>query len=513
MIKLYYFVALTLISQFLTAQLQFQDRIAWSEDPIIVTSGDDTRVYHEYRRTSLAGPGDFWGNTEDVEKVEERPFYLRSFVAQPNRNYTVEVVSANWEPINLPSGSTVELPSELTFNVSVSRQPEGWLGKIFAPAMLKTANGVARLTFLEIRLIPISGGVRPRSDFATNSVLREGTWFRFNVQETGVHKLTREFLSTELNINLEGVDPRDMVIYGQATTGKLPETINLESPDDLVEVPILIEGESDGSFDAGDFIVFHAFGPDELTFNESLNRFDYEKNIYTNTNSYFLRVGGARGRRVSDLPAASSGVITDSYDAVYHFEEDKFNILHELGGNSHGSGQSWWGEFFKAARGKEYRNLFRVPGFKVGENAKLRARMALRTDASSNFFLEYGDQRMASSTASRIRFGAQEQSVAAAPALLEGDLQLENENFSILLDYPVPSNADGSEGWLDWIQLRVRRQLFFENLEQFDFRDTRNSNETFISYQFDDFPADAVVWRVDGMDVRSAVGIRSKSNG
>ncbi len=512
MFKNYCFFTLFVASPFLVAQVQFQDKITWDEDPLVVSWNGEAHTFHEYRIIPLGGPDNFWGDSKEVEKVSERPSYLRSFAAEPNRNYIVEVVNVNLEPISLPSGSTVDLPSELTFNVSVSQQPEGWLGKVFAPALLRTASGVARLTFLDIRLVSTGGAARPRSDFATNSVLGEGTWFRFNVQETGVHKLTREFLTDELKMNLGGVDPRDIAIYGQSTTGKLPETINLTSPDDLVEIPISVEGESDGSFDAGDFIVFHALGPDPLVYNESLNRYDYEKNIYTNTNSYFLRVGNARGRRVSSLPTVSGGTVTDSYDAVYHFEEDKFNILHELGGNAHGSGQSWWGDFFKASREKEYKNLFRIPGFIPDESARLRARMALRTDASSNFFLEYEDQRIASSTASRIRFGAQEQSVAAVPSLLEGDIQLVDESFSVNLDYPIPSNADGSEGWLDWIQLRVRRKLTFGSLEQFDFRDTRNSNESLVSYRFEEFPTDAVVWRVDGADIRSATVSENRFN-
>lgn len=512
MIKVYCFTIFTFISSLLTAQLQFQDKITWKENPVVLTSNEETRFYYEYQIVPLAGPDDFWGNSEGIEKVKERPFYLRTFAAEPNRGYTVEVVSVNLEPISLPSGSTVDLPSELSFDVSVSRQPEGWLGKVSAPALLKTGGGASRLTYLDIRLIPTGGVARPRSDFATNSVLGEGTWFRFNVQETGVHKLTRKFLTDELNINLGGVDPRDIAIFGQPITGKLPETINEASPDDLVEVPILIEGESDGSFDEGDFILFYALGPDQLVYNESLDRFDYEKNIYTSTNSYFLRVGSARGRRVSSLPTVSSGSVTDSYDAVYRFEEDKFNILHELGGNAHGSGQSWWGDFFKVSREKEYENLFRIPGFVSNESARLRARMALRTDASSNFFLAYGDQRIASSVASRIRFGAQEQSVAAVPALLEGDIQLRDERFSVILDYPTPSNANESEGWLDWIQLRVRRKLTFSGLEQFDFRDTRNSNESTVSYRFEEFPMDAVVWRVDGVDIRSATVSESTFN-
>lgn len=497
--KLFATLLLVLLSLAAQAQLRFQDRLLWDEAPVSVEWNGVTQLQYGFTITDEVGAA------AGAKNVEEQPRYLRTFVAAPNQTYTVEVINAAFEPITTPRGAA-EFPSDFAFIVSVSRQPGGqWLGKVAAPAIITSATGNQRLTALDIRLVPAGRAVRPRTDFATSSVLREGNWFRFTVAETGVHKLTRDFLVNELKVNLSGLDPRDIAIFGQPGSGKLPETINVDAPDDLSELAIVIEGEGDGSFDAGDFILFHAQGPDKLTYNENADRFDYEKNIYTTTNSYFLRVGGARGRRVTALPTASGGTITDSYDAVYHFEEDKFNILHDIGGNAHGSGQSWWGDLYKGVREGEYGNLFRVPDFVAGEPANLRARMALRTDASSRFTLQLGDQVVNSSTASSIAFGRQEQSNAAIPTLLSGDVQLLQEDVTIKLEYLIPNNASASEGYLDWIQLRARRRLSFSGLDQFDFRDTRNRNQPAVTYRFSGvIPADATVWRIDGLDVRAA---------
>jgi hypothetical protein len=490
---------LVLLSLAAQAQLRFQDRLAWDEAPISVEWNGVTQIQYGFTITDEVGAA------AGAKNVVAQPLYQRTFAAAPNQTYTVELINAAFEPVSTPRGAA-EFPSDFAFIVSVSRQPEGWLGKVSAPAIIETATGAQRLTALDIRLVPAGRAIRPRMEFATNSVLREGTWFRFTVAETGVHKLTRSFLVDELKINLDGVDPRNIAIYGQPGGGKLPETTNVDAPDDLSEVAITIEGENDGNFDGGDFILFHAQGPDKLTYAESADRFDYEKNIYATTNSYFLRVGGARGRRVTALPAAAGGAVTDSYDAVYHFEEDKFNILHDIGGNSHGSGQSWWGDLFKGSREREYRDLFRVPDFIAGAPARLRARMALRTEgASSRFLIEVGDQIVNSSTASSIVFGRQEQSSAAIPTLLTADIQLPQENVTIKLEYPFPGGASASEGYLDWIQLRARRRLSFSGLDQFDFRDTPSRNQAAVTYQFSGtIPADATIWRVDGLDVRAA---------
>ncbi|MEM9260731.1 MAG: C25 family cysteine peptidase, partial [Bacteroidota bacterium] len=256
-------------------------------------------------------------------------------------------------------------------------------------------------------------------------------------------------------------------------------------------------------FDGGDFILFYANGPDARRYDDAQDRFFYEKNIYATTNTYFLRVGGDRGRRVTALPSASGGVSTESYDALYHFEEDRFNVLHELGGNSHGSGQSWFGDFFKVAREKDYPNLFQVPDAIAGESATVRARMALRADATNRFFLEAAGTELQSSTAGRVRFGRQEQFDAYFPATLNGTVNLTSGNVDFKVIYPQ-GNASNSEAYLDWIELRARRRLSFSGQEQFDFRDTRSRNQAAVTYNFSDFPADGRVWRISGADIRSA---------
>ena len=488
----------------LSAQTEFRDRLVWDAPQVLETEHFRT-VEFSYRIEAQGTNQNVSGADAGAMKGAAAPRYFRTFAARPGRSYSVEVISSSFEPVSVPTGAP-DFPEDFTFSVSTSRQPEGWLGKVSAPAIIRTPTGPQRLTQLSIRLIPTGSTGTPRMDFANNSVLREGTWFRIDVAQTGVHKLSRDFLTDELGVNLDGVDPRNLSVWGQPVSGKLPEIVNLTPPDDLTEMPILIEGEGDGSFDDGDALIFFALGPDgSLSYDETLDQFGVTKNIYATTNTYFLRLGNAAGRRVTNLPTAGGGgeSIT-TYDAFYHFEEDRFNILHELGGNSHGSGQSWWGEFFRQQRDKEYRNLFRVPDLVTSEPARLRARMALRTDATSRFFLEVEGQTIQSATGGTVRFGAQEQRAAARPTLLSGSVTLSSPDVSVKLDYPRPGNSDQSEAWMDWISLRARRRLTFAGQEQFAFRDTRSRNQSAVTFRLGDLPADGRVWRIDGADIRQA---------
>ncbi|MEM6770457.1 MAG: hypothetical protein AAF597_07750, partial [Bacteroidota bacterium] len=467
-------------TSWLTAQTVIEETLRWQAPQVIDLAGER---YVEYAYTSVIEGGAAGAMQGDgAMKVSTMPRFLRTFPAAPGRSYRVEVLNAELEPFT-PPVSANGFPDALTFDVTTSRQPEGWLGKVSAPAIINTPSGPQRLTSLKIRLLPTgnTAGV-PRMDFATNSVLREGTWFRINVAQSGIHKINRSFLTDELGVNLSGVNPRNLSIFGQPTTGKLPEIVNTTPPDDLVELPILITGEDDGNFDDGDALFFYAHGPNQTTYDPGRDEFLEVQNIYATTNTYFLHVGNTTGRRVSDLPSATGAVTTDSYDAYYHFEEDRFNILHELGGNSHGSGQSWWGELLRAERERNYPNLFRVPDLVTTEQARIRARMALRTDATSRYSIDIEGQNVQSATGSSVRFGLQEQRAAARPTLLSGSVSLTNPDVSLTLNYPFPGNADQSEAYVDWISLTARRRLTFAGQEQFNFRDTRSIDAAGVTF-------------------------------
>ncbi|NJC25829.1 type IX secretion system sortase PorU [Neolewinella antarctica] len=485
----------------LGAQIRVQVTFEWAPEPRIV-SWEEARQLQYGFRTVARGGADAGAMEWDVA-----PSFLATFPAQPGRSYGVEILNASFEPMAAGNQGREDFPTELVFTTSASRQPEGYLGKVAGPAIINTPTGLQRLTALDLIITASGGNAQNRMTFATNSVLRQGNWYRIEVEREGVHKIDRAFLTDELGINLDGINPRNIALFGQSVSGKLPEITNNTPPDDLTEMAITIEGEADGSFDGNDFILFHALGPDSRTYDADQDRFGYEKNIYTNTNAYFLRVGGAVGRRVSDLPigvTTADGVPTTTYDALYHFEEDKFNVLHELGGNAHGSGQTWYGDFFRVAREKNYPNLFRIPGLVTEEPARLRAVMGLRSDVSSRFELTVGDQRAQSSAAQRVNIGRQEQQNAVYEATINAGINLTDPNFSVRLNYPTPAGAGTSEGWLDYIDLRVRRRLQFGNLAQFSFRDALNRTASTVFYTFSDFPADGRVWRVDGADIRSA---------
>jgi hypothetical protein len=95
------------------------------------------------------------------------------------------------------------------------------------------------------------------------------------------------------------------------------------------EIPIRVEGEADGSFDAGDIVLFYGQGIDSLYDAGAL-----PTNKYTDANIYWLSYGGANGARMAEKDGSVSGSAIDAflhtqrmetnywYFSAYPFEHD-----------------------------------------------------------------------------------------------------------------------------------------------------------------------------------------------
>ena len=135
------------------------------------------------------------------------------------------------------------------------------------------------------------------------------SWRQFSVEETGVHKITKDFLS-KLELPVQEIDPRTIRIFGrggQMLPLKLSDTVET-----LHENALIVKGEEDGSFDDTDYILFMGYAND--TWNQESETY---LNLYHDTAQYYITYGTSFGKRALVLEGTDSPEKDAVAKAVY----------------------------------------------------------------------------------------------------------------------------------------------------------------------------------------------------
>jgi hypothetical protein len=169
------------------------------------------------------------------------------------------------------------------------------------------------------------------------SDIPEGPWYRIDIKEDALYKIDRTALRNA-GIDFDNLNPQTIKIYNNGgqplNTDALSEENNPTGP---VENAIYVTGESDGSFDADDFILFFGKQLGGWYYQKTQNKFIHQMHPYDNTNYYWLTFGGTQGKRMPSIPASNEGasVQVTQYMEQTHFEDDLENLL--------SSGADWYG--------------------------------------------------------------------------------------------------------------------------------------------------------------------------
>ena len=137
-----------------------------------------------------------------------------------------------------------------------------------------------------------------------SSVLANGTWYRFECPREGIYRIPRTMLS-QLGIDPATVDPRSIKIYNNGGY-QLPESINSVRTEDLTEIAIYVEGESDGVFNENDYILFYGRSTDFFEYNEANGTIARNKNQFSKHNYFWITSGGETGKRISNKASNTS---------------------------------------------------------------------------------------------------------------------------------------------------------------------------------------------------------------
>jgi len=164
----------------------------------------------------------------------------------------------------------------------------------------------------------------------TNSVLSTGDFYKIEVKEDGIYKIDKNFLQSA-GINVNAIDPRTIKMYGNGGR-ELPFDNLAPVINDLVEIKIYIEGESDGRFDDGDYILFYGNSPNWWTHDPVLKKDTHNINHYSTSNYYWITFGGVYGSRMIIFPSINNGNLQPLANFTDRlFDEPEVNNLGSTG--------------------------------------------------------------------------------------------------------------------------------------------------------------------------------------
>ena len=400
------------------------------------------------------------------------PYFHHRFPVSSKGTLSVQIINAEYA--NLDKKATdddVALKDRLIFNTTITKDRRQHFANLsFIPIIKNGSNNFEKLTSIELQI-----NFTPSLETATRTLdntfvskLSDGEIYKIAVSQNGMYKLSYDFLKNTLGISdLDNIDPRKIQVLGNGG-GMLPEMNSEFRYDDLEENAIVIQGEDDGSFDSGDYILFYGEEAGKWSYDSDDNYFAYEKNLYDDKNYYFIKISPNNGKRVSTQNSLSSTAFTTSaFDDYLHYEEEYRNLLHEFT-SAQGAGRKWYGDIFSLVNERDYNNLFtfenRVPGSDVVLSSEVASRSAT---AGSSFKISTAGETF-SKTFSSVNFSSAEGLYARENHIF--DRASISGNTSVF-DIKVTYTANGdSKGWLDFITMNARRNLTMTGT-QMAFRD------------------------------------------
>ena len=287
---------------------------------------------------------------------------------------------------------------------------------------------------------------------STQSLLPQ-SGFRFEVNQTGIHKIPASFLR-DLGMPISSIKPETLKIFGRG--GKMLSLINSGAAgvnDGFSENPLQLVGMDDGSIDDEDYILFYAYGSTEWNDDSQT-----AVNLYHDQAHYIISHGGENGLRVNPQ---SSAVDSDdpqtSASVSLHIEEDLVNIAQ--------MGRKWFGDRFLHNSSENY--SLQLINRKAATAVAVKLAAAASAANGSRFDLSVENE----STTLNI---APTQTLTRAA---EGTTTLSSTPSSNAVDVVLHYDASGfssAVGYLDYIRLTYERTLSGDR-GQFWFT-TTNSN-------------------------------------
>lgn len=298
-------------------------------------------------------------------------------------------------------------------------------------------------------LVPI------QAQFASNSRLATGEWYKIAITQTGIYKIDAAFLQNA-GINIQNLNPQHLHLHGYGG-GMLPQGNATPRLDDLPENAIIVQGEQDGRFDTNDYILFYGESPEKWTLNSTSQLFEHETNIYTDTTYYFLCIENRPANRLASQ-AETTGASNNftQYEEFLAYEKEETNYLK--------SGREWYGEAFGSELERTFN--FNLPHVVAGTPLRITSAVMSRDSRNTNYEVYANNELIGNQEITAVNtdpFGYDYRGRNAVNTFLK--MSDGNSNVAIKLKYK--QNGGFGNGFLNYLRLNYTRELRYTGLLRF----------------------------------------------
>jgi hypothetical protein len=404
-----------------------------------------------------------------------------------NKNFSANIqnystVNATADDIRFFEQMNYTVTNEFNGTVKISEAGDKYFAVLHVVPFIREEGVIKRITELnfEIKQI-VAEQFSYEKDFASSSVLSEGSgiWYKIAVTRDGIHRIDKSFLES-CGINTTNLNPAHIHIYGNGD-GKLPELNSAPRTDDLAKNAIFIQGEADGSFDQGDYLLFYAWGPHRWNAIGSTH-FDQDRNIYSDISCYYININANEAPlRIENLSSTGSPAnhITSDYDYFDIHENDLVSLVK--------GGQRWYGELFDIELERTF--TFNVPNIVTTESVRFRTAIGTNARSSTGTQQRYSvnniliDEGVLPFVGFDFSRSARVMTLNAPAATMNFKINITRNSPNVLV-------------YLDRIVLNARRQMIFFG-SQFNFRDMRSVGVGNVTeFGVSSFPTNGFVWDV-----------------
>ena len=314
-----------------------------------------------------------------------------------------------------------------------------------------------------------------------NSVLANGSWFKFSVDTTGVFKIDKTLLQ-QIGISTNNLNPKKIHIYGNGGN-LLPEFNGDFRYDDLQETAIYVEGEEDNSFDTNDYILLYAKGPHSWEVDINTNNVSHKQNIYSDKAYYFITVNDNNGKRIQSASSVTGSPVTQltSFNDYIFYENETTNLF--------AAGRKWLGEDFSVENQQTFQLPF--PNSVQNEPLNIKVRAVAVSGITSSMQVNVNSQDLFN-----LNFGA----ISSGSTLASDRAGSESiTNSSAIVDVSLDFNNGGNpsaRAYLDFIEVSGKKKLIAGDF-QFSFRSFEAANTSgIVEYQIQNSQNIFQIWEV-----------------